>query len=82
MLREHCDALGRDYDSIEKTLQGGGFADVNAEPDAFLAAMEQYAALGIEHIHMRAPSPDPAGYVRQFGEVLADRVQAIEVASR
>jgi alkanesulfonate monooxygenase SsuD/methylene tetrahydromethanopterin reductase-like flavin-dependent oxidoreductase (luciferase family) len=80
VLRGHCDALGRDYDTIEKTTQGGGFPNVFADTDGFLAAMEQYAALGVEHIHLRAAGPDPAGYVRRFGDELAERVQAIEVA--
>ena len=82
VLRAHCDDVGRDYGSIELTLQGGGFPDVHADPDAFLAAMEQYAALGIEHIHLRAPAPDPLGYVQRFGESLAARVSEIEVPAR
>jgi len=78
VLRAHCDDLGRDYDTIEKTAQGGGM-DPLADPDGFLTTLEAYAALGIEHIHLRAPSPDPAAYVREFGEKLAERVAAIPV---
>jgi F420-dependent oxidoreductase-like protein len=76
VLREHCDAEGRDYAAIEKTMQGGA-ANPNADPDAFLAYAEQLAALGIEHIQLRTQSDDPAGYVARFGEVVAPRLAAI-----
>ena len=78
VLRGHCDALGRDYDTIEKTAQGGAI-NVIEDPDGFLRMAESYAALGVEHIHLRAPAPDPVGYVRGFGDTLAERVAAIEV---
>jgi F420-dependent oxidoreductase-like protein len=81
VLREHCDRLGRDYDAIEKTMQGP-FPDPFADPDAVIRDLEQYAALGIEHVQFRAPAPDPLGTVQRFGEELADRIQAIEVISR
>jgi F420-dependent oxidoreductase-like protein len=78
VLRGHCDAVGRDYDTIEKTVQGGAM-NVNEHPDDFLRMAEACAALGIEHIQLRAPAPDPAGYVRAFGDTLAERVAAIPV---
>jgi F420-dependent oxidoreductase-like protein len=78
VLRGHCDALGRDYDSIEKTAQGGGI-NVIDDPDGFLRMAEAYAALGIEHIHLRAIAPDPEGYVRAFAHTLAERVAAIPI---
>ena len=77
VLREHCDDLGRDYDSIEKTMQGGPWSDPFADPDRFVVAMERAAELGIEHVQLRAPAPDPAGFVRRFGDELAERVAAI-----
>lgn len=78
VLRGHCDALGRDYDSIEKTAQGGAINAIE-NPDGFLRMAEAYAALGVEHIQLRAPGPDPEGYVRAFGDTLAERVTAIPV---
>ncbi len=78
VLRGHCDALGRDYDTIEKTTQGGAINPIE-DPDGFLRMAESYAALGIEHIHLRAPAPDPVGFVRAFGDTLAERVAAIPV---
>jgi F420-dependent oxidoreductase-like protein len=76
VLREHCDAEGRDYATIEKTMQGGA-ANPNADPDAFLAYAEQLAALGIEHIQLRTQTEDPAGYIARFGETVAPRLTEI-----
>jgi F420-dependent oxidoreductase-like protein len=81
VLRDHCDRLGTDYDAIEKTTQGGA-TDPVADPDAFLRDAERLAALGIEHVHFRAVTPDPAGWVRRFGDTVAERLSAIEVARR
>ena len=47
-----------------------------ADPDAFLRLAEQYAALGIAHIHLRTATDDPAGYVARFGELVAPRMDA------
>jgi F420-dependent oxidoreductase-like protein len=79
VLREHCDRLGTDYDAIEKTTQGGA-TDPVEDPDAFLRDAEKLAALGVEHIHFRAVTPDPAGWVRRFGDTVAERLTAIEPA--
>jgi F420-dependent oxidoreductase-like protein len=79
ILREHCDRLGRDYATIEKTCQGGA-VDAVADPDAFLRKMEQLAALGIEHVQLRNRVPDPAGYVTEFGEKVAPRLAEIQPA--
>jgi F420-dependent oxidoreductase-like protein len=76
VLREHCQNEGRDYDKIEKTVQGGGIDPV-ADPDGFLKLMEQYSAAGFEHIHMRTATDDPAGYVAKFGELVAPRLAEI-----
>src|ERR1700728_162640 len=56
VLRGHCDDLGRDYDSIQKTI----LAQVNPEGDVseFLSAMERYAALGIDLVEVAPGMPD------------------------
>lgn len=78
VLREHCDALGRDYDEIEKTVQGSRMDPV-ADPDAFLALAEGFAAQGVEHMQFGLPHPDPVGYVEKFAETVAPRLTQIEV---
>jgi hypothetical protein len=44
VLRSHCDAEGRDYDGITKTVLF--VRPVLADVDGFPAAADQYAALG------------------------------------
>jgi F420-dependent oxidoreductase-like protein len=79
VLREHCDRLGRDYATIEKTAQGGAL-DPLGETDAFLARMEELAAVGIEHIQLRNRTPDPVAFLTEFGEKVAPRLADIQPA--
>ena len=53
VLRRHCDEVGRDYDSIEKTIQYPLAADFL--PALVLEDLAGYAKLGIAHAHMRVP---------------------------
>jgi F420-dependent oxidoreductase-like protein len=76
VLRGHCDAVGRDYDSIEKTAMGPQLNPLE-HPDEVLRLAEQYAAVGIEHLHFRAVTPDPAAFVQRFGEEIAPRLLQI-----
>jgi F420-dependent oxidoreductase-like protein len=66
VLRGHCDALGRDYDSIQKTI----IAQVDPAGDVseFLTAMEQYAALGVSLVEVAPGMPDPARWVTLLGQ--------------
>jgi F420-dependent oxidoreductase-like protein len=66
VLRAHCDDLGRDYDSIQKTI----IAQVDPAGDVseFLSAMERYAALGIDLVEVAPGMPDPARWVTLLGE--------------
>ena len=65
ILRGHCDALGRDYDSIRKTIIGR--VDPEGDVSPFLAAMEQYAALGVSLVEVAPGMPDPARFVTVLG---------------
>jgi len=73
VLRGHCEAEGRDYDSIEKTVMGPQ-VDPLADPDEFLRIAQAYADLGIEHIHLRALGPDPEATVTRLAERVAPRL--------
>jgi len=72
VLRGHCEKVGRDYDDIRKTIGGGGALDPVADPDAFLSAMEDYAALGVTLVTVNPPKDgDPAAWTERFvGSVL------------
>jgi F420-dependent oxidoreductase-like protein len=76
VLARHCEDLGRDYRQIEKTAQGAG-VDPLADTDAFLRNVEALAALGIEHVQLRAPAPDPVGFITRFGDEVAPRLASI-----
>jgi F420-dependent oxidoreductase-like protein len=76
VLRGHCDRLGRDYDTIEKTVQGGTL-DPIGDTDAFLRRMEQLSALGVQHVQLRNVMPDPAAFATEFGEKVAPRLAQI-----
>ena len=77
VLRAHCEAEGRDYDAIKKTLNGGG--DPRDDIDGFLREMERYAALGISLIDLRNIPPDPEQAVTDLGEQLVPRLSQIGV---
>jgi F420-dependent oxidoreductase-like protein len=66
VLRGHCDAVGRDYDSIQKTIVSR--VDPEGDVREFLSSMEQYAALGIGLVEVPPAMPDPARYVTLLGE--------------
>jgi F420-dependent oxidoreductase-like protein len=67
VLRSHCDAEGRDYDSIGKSILA--VRPVLADVDAFVAAASEYAALGVTEIETM-PDRHPV----EFAEQLAERV--------
>ena len=75
ILRGHCDTVGRDYDSIQKTI----IAQVDPEGNVseFLSAMEQYAALGVTLVEVAPTMPDPARFVRALGENVIPRLSEI-----
>jgi len=51
VLRGHCEALGRDYDEIEKTVMGRIDPGPNGEQtDETLEHLRGLAALGVTHV--------------------------------
>ncbi|MCW2850918.1 MAG: luciferase family protein [Nocardioides sp.] len=72
VLRRHCDEVGRDYDTIEKTMIA--MADPLADTDAFLTSMAQYAALGIELVTLVPGSDDPVAWTTEVNERVLPRL--------
>jgi alkanesulfonate monooxygenase len=71
VLRQHCDAAGRDYDEIQKTVMGPLDPGANGERvDDLVAAMRRLGRLGITHYH--GSVPDVASMSRL--EVLGEKV--------
>jgi F420-dependent oxidoreductase-like protein len=65
VLRAHCDAEGRDYDRIDKTVLA--VAPALADVDGFLAAADRYAALGVTEIQVM-PDRHPVEFVERIAE--------------
>jgi F420-dependent oxidoreductase-like protein len=74
VLRRHCDTEGRDYDTITKTV--AMMRPALTDPDAFLADVERYAALGATEVQLM-PDRHPVEYVREVAERIAPRVASI-----
>lgn len=72
VLRRHCDDVGRDYESIEKTMIV--VDDPLQDTDAFLKSMQEYAAEGISLITMMPPTDDPAGWTGSVCEDVLPRL--------
>ena len=79
VLRRHCDREGRDFNNIRITVQGGP-SNPAEDPDGFLRHAEQLAGFGVAHIHVRAPQPDPVGFVAKVSDSVLPRLAEIEPA--
>ena len=66
VLRAHCDAEGRDYNTIHKTAIYTG--PVHDAPVTFLADAKQHAALGISQLDV-LPERDPVEYAERLAEI-------------
>jgi F420-dependent oxidoreductase-like protein len=67
VLARHCDDIGRDPAEIRTTILGGG--DPVGDPDGFVAAMEQYAELGVDLVEVVPAGPDPVAFVSKLDGV-------------
>jgi F420-dependent oxidoreductase-like protein len=74
VLRSHCDAEGRDYDSIQKTILA--VRPALADVDAFVADAAEYAALGVAEIETM-PDRHPVEFAEQMVERVLPRVADI-----
>lgn len=64
VLRGHCETLGRDYDTIEKTVMGRGFGD---DPKELVAHLGDLAALGVQEYHGIVPGVSEIEPLRVLG---------------
>jgi F420-dependent oxidoreductase-like protein len=69
VLRGHCEAVGRDYDEIEKTVMIPLDPGANGENvDALLEQLRGLAALGVSHAHGRVPRVSTISPLELLGE--------------
>ncbi len=73
VLRGHCDAVGRDYAEIEKTVMGPIDPGANGENiDAVLAQLKQWGELGIQSVQGGVARPWEPGRLELVGkEIIA-----------
>jgi alkanesulfonate monooxygenase SsuD/methylene tetrahydromethanopterin reductase-like flavin-dependent oxidoreductase (luciferase family) len=69
VLRGHCEAVGRPYEDIRKTILLTGGLDPSTPEGAkvFLDSMARYAELGVTEVHVMPPT-DPVPYIDALGE--------------
>ncbi|GLZ28283.1 LLM class F420-dependent oxidoreductase [Lentzea sp. NBRC 105346] len=73
VLRAHCDAEGRDYDSIDRTALYN--QPVLGDADGFVKAVEEYGRLGIGEVQVM-PDRDPVEFTERFAAEIMPRIQA------
>ncbi|AWE53671.1 LLM class F420-dependent oxidoreductase [Streptomyces nigra] len=74
VLRGHCDAEGRDYDAIRRTVLYGGEAAERGDLDAFTREAEAYATLGIDTVILSPGTGRPAAFAEDFAAPAAARL--------
>ncbi|CAM3510041.1 LLM class F420-dependent oxidoreductase [Nocardioides zeicaulis] len=75
VLRGHCDAVGTDYDAIEKTVIVS--ADPVGQTDEFLATAEAYAALGVDMVVAGPAGDDPVAWTTEVAERVLPRLTSV-----
>jgi F420-dependent oxidoreductase-like protein len=73
VLERHCDAVGRDPATIQKTILTVD-SDPLAEGDEFISRMEQYARMGVELVELVPRGEDPVAVITQIGERVVPRL--------
>jgi F420-dependent oxidoreductase-like protein len=77
VLRAHCAREGTSYDRIRRTVLWARPFDARADAAGFLAEIEQYAAVGVEEVHVAPMSGDPVGFVRGLGTHVVPRLREL-----
>ena len=71
VLRGHCEDLGRDYDSIQKTVMTRLDLGENGEnADEVLEQLRGLAALGVTHVHGMVQGAEAIRPLELFGELV------------
>ncbi|MEU7057269.1 LLM class F420-dependent oxidoreductase [Streptomyces sp. NPDC046197] len=78
VLRGHCDAVGRDYDAIRKTIACTGEAVTDEDLDAFLRDVEGYTKLGVDTVILAPRVGEPAGWIERFASRAVRRLAELD----
>ncbi len=78
VLRGHCDALGRDYDEIEKTVMGRlDLGEKGEKVDETLQHLSELSALGITHVQTGLSDSSDAKQIELFGAEVIPRAREL-----
>jgi alkanesulfonate monooxygenase len=78
VLRRHCDAVGRDYDEIEKTVMGPLDPGPQGERvDDLIREMHRLARLGVQHYHGSLPDVASLGGIEILGQKVIPEVAGL-----
>lgn len=74
VLRSHCVDLGRDPESVRRTILYSGQTLATGDVDGFLSEMETYAAIGVEEVHVMPTSDRPDQWIEDIGGRVTSRL--------
>lgn len=77
VLRSHCLDVGRDPESVRRTILYTQQTLSTGDVDGFLSEMEAYAAIGIEEVHVMPTSDRPDQWIEDIGSKVAPRLAGI-----
>ena len=63
VLRRHCDDVGRDFSDLRITITANHPRPEPGDADAFVAAMADYAKLGVHQVMVTPTSGSPAAWI-------------------
>lgn len=78
VLRGHCDAEGRDYDEIRKTVLYMGEAAAEGDLDAFTRDIANYSKLGIDTVILGPRTGEPAAFIEDFAAPAVRRLAELD----
>jgi F420-dependent oxidoreductase-like protein len=71
VLRRHCDDVGRDESTIQKTIMVMGLPE---DADVFAREMADYAKLGFDTVILVPPGDAPAAWIERMGPPIVSRL--------
>ncbi|GAA2491436.1 LLM class F420-dependent oxidoreductase [Streptomyces longisporus] len=78
VLRGHCEAEGRDYDRIRKTVAYMGESATAGDLDAFTRDISGYTKLGLDTVILVPRLGEPAAWIETFAAPAVQRLAGLE----
>ncbi|NUQ98467.1 MAG: LLM class F420-dependent oxidoreductase [Streptomyces sp.] len=78
VLRGHCEAEGRDYDRIRKTVAYWGESATAGDLDAFTRDISGYTKLGLDTVILVPRLGEPAAWIESFAAPAVQRLAGLE----